>query len=82
MMIVPRLTICLDFDDLSEIVGSSSGLDPGMCYQNGQTQTKARSCASLAVCVHVLVVNTAPHSAPCAVHVQVHQVHPHTMLSS
>ena len=48
-----------------------TGIDPGMCKPNGQTQTVGTPCATSAVCVHVLVANTAPHAATTAVQVKI-----------
>eukprot|EP01045_Picozoa_sp_COSAG04_P010057 COSAG04_NODE_604_length_12166_cov_7.767465_8_plen_722_part_00 len=48
-----------------------TGIDPGMCKPNGQTQTVGTPCATSAVCVHILVANTAPHAATTAVQVKI-----------
>ena len=47
-----------------------TGINPGMCKPLGQTQTAGTPCTTSAVCVHVLVVNTAPQPANTAVHVK------------
>jgi hypothetical protein len=49
------------------------GVDPGKCRTMGSLQTQAMPCVTSAVCVHVLIANTAPHAAPAAVHVSLQQ---------
>lgn len=48
-----------------------TGIDPGKCKPLGQTQTIPSLCATSAVCVHVLIANTAPQPATVAGHVKI-----------
>eukprot|EP01048_Picozoa_sp_COSAG05_P018930 COSAG05_NODE_2861_length_2561_cov_1.502031_3_plen_195_part_00 len=48
-----------------------TGIDPGKCKPLGQTQTRPTPCATSAVCVHVLLANTAPYPATVAGHIRI-----------
>jgi hypothetical protein len=47
-----------------------TGIEAGTCRPLGQTQTVGTPCTTSAVCVHVLVANTAVDSVMAAVHVK------------